>query len=212
MPPCWAIITPAAFPRGSAANAPNAGALVLTGYRPPNCYPNPAPSGVFCARCLSVFTSHSLWGYSLRRRQFFVFGMGGIQAADPPRRRIRPPMFTRLSERFAGERRKTPPIIYFKSPPQPVTRGAGAAPPAPSKTHRGHWAGVRGPRPVGRVAFVMTFCPSTVANAHLRKLRGPWPDRVKRHSGAGSRRTSRAARPTAGKRGQGACFLQTTQR
>lgn len=83
--------------------------------------------------------------------------MGGIQAADLSWRRIHPSVFTRLSERLLGETRKTPPIIYFKSAPQPVTRGAGAAPDPPSKTYRGHWAGVRAPWAGVRVAFVMTI-------------------------------------------------------
>ncbi len=92
-----------------------------------------------------------------RRRQFLLFGTGGIQAADPPWSHICPPVFTRLSARSAGETRKTPPRIYFKQAPQPVTRGPGAAPPAPSESHRGHWAGFRAPGAGVRVAFVMTF-------------------------------------------------------
>ena len=162
VPPCWGIITLAASRRKIAGSARSAGGPDPSESDPlPNQYPNPAPCGVFCARCLSVFTSHKLWGYSLRRRHFLVFGMGGIQAADLPRRRIYPPVFSRVSGRFAGELQKTPPRIYFNSPPQPVTRGAGAAPPAPSETHRGTGPRSRtlgrGPGTAGRVAVVMTF-------------------------------------------------------
>ena len=80
-----------------------------------------------------------------RRRQFLLFGMGGIQAADSPWSHTCPPVFTRVSDRSAGETRKTPPRIYFKCPPQPVTGGAGAAPPAPSETHGGPWAAIPAP-------------------------------------------------------------------
>jgi len=83
--------------------------------------------------------------------------MGGIQAADLSWSHTCPPVFTRLSERSAGETRKTLPRIYFKFTWQAVTRGAGAAPDPPSKTYRGHWAGVRAPWAGVRVAFVMTI-------------------------------------------------------
>ena len=53
---CWAIITRPIFPRASAASVLSAGALVLTGYRLPNCYRNPPPWRVFCARCLQPVT------------------------------------------------------------------------------------------------------------------------------------------------------------